>query len=149
VNFSSASPSETQLQERQEQIKDDGTITLQWIGAVPAAGKTPGELQAEIQERYTKFLRNVTVTVKTLQRYYYVTGEVAHPGAVAYVPGITVTKAIAAAGGFTEYANKRKVDLTRPGQKPIRIDCIKAADDPSLDPLVLPNEKVDVKRRFL
>ncbi len=36
-----------------------------------------------------------------------VTGEVAKPGVYPYAPGMTATRAIAAAGGFTVYAHVR------------------------------------------
>src|SRR5438132_9169890 len=34
--------------EHKEKIKDDGTITLQYIGSIKAEGKTTGQLQKEI-----------------------------------------------------------------------------------------------------
>ncbi len=48
----------------EERIKEDGTITLPYIGAVKAAEKTPGELQNEIHDLYVpKIYSHLTVTV--------------------------------------------------------------------------------------
>jgi polysaccharide export outer membrane protein len=54
------------------------------------------------------------VTVE-IDRYrpIFVMGEVGEPGQYSYVPGMTVQKAIAAAGGFTPRAAQSTVDVTR------------------------------------
>src|SRR5580692_8171634 len=49
----------------EEQIKEDGTITLPLIGSVKALGKTAGQLQNEIHDLYVpKYYVRLTVTVK-------------------------------------------------------------------------------------
>jgi polysaccharide export outer membrane protein len=46
-----------------------------------------------------------------------VTGEeVAHPGHFRYEDGMTVSKAIKLAGGFTKWARKNKIQLIRAGE---------------------------------
>ncbi|KAB2646482.1 MAG: hypothetical protein DVB33_09660, partial [Verrucomicrobia bacterium] len=40
------------LQTHEERIKEDGTITLQFINSIKAEGKTTGELQREIHKAY-------------------------------------------------------------------------------------------------
>jgi protein involved in polysaccharide export with SLBB domain len=60
----------------------------------------------------------------------------------------TVTTAIQAAGDFTEFANKKKVWLTRPGQKPVRVNVIDALKDPAKDLTVFPGDRIDVPRRW-
>ena len=70
-----------QIPEHSEPIKEDGTITFRYIGAVQAAGKTPGELQNEIHNLYVpKYYVRLTVTVKSEDRVYYVGGEVKQAG---------------------------------------------------------------------
>lgn len=146
VTFSDAS-----LQLHEERIKDDGTITLHLIGPVKAVGKTPGELQKEIQELYVpKYYQpgRLTVTVKSQERAYYVGGEVRNPNRYVYSGAITVTKAIQTAGDFTDFASKKKVRLTRADGKTLTINCKKAQDDPTLDPPVFPGDKIVVPRRL-
>ncbi|HTY86788.1 MAG TPA: polysaccharide biosynthesis/export family protein [Candidatus Acidoferrum sp.] len=132
-----------------EAIKEDGTITLPSIGHVPAAGKTTGELQNEIHDLYVpKYYRHLTVTVNTGDRVYYVTGEVRQPGRQLYGGQMTVTKAITTAGGFTDFANHKKVWLIRSGGQRVKVNCDKAFQDPSQDPIVYPNDQVQVPRRI-
>ncbi|HEX5221157.1 MAG TPA: polysaccharide biosynthesis/export family protein [Verrucomicrobiae bacterium] len=136
-----------QIPPHEERIKDDGTITLPLIGAVKAEGKTPGELQKEITDRYVPDLyRRLTVTVQGEQRFYYVGGQVRSPGRQFYVGATTVTKAVQSAGDFTDFAAKWRVELTREG-KTIKVDCDKVAKDPSLDLEVYPGDKIHVPQR--
>jgi protein involved in polysaccharide export with SLBB domain len=132
-----------------EPIKEDGTITMPYIGHVQAAGKTAGEVQNEIYDLYVpKIYRHVTVTVNTGDRVYYVTGEVKQPGRQLYTGQMTVTKAISTAGDFTDFANHKKVWLIRANGQRIKVNCDKAIQDASQDPLVYPNDQVQVPRRI-
>ncbi len=135
----------------QERIKEDGTITLDLIGPVVATNKTPGELQKAIQDLYVpKYYAHLTVTVTSDLLFYSVGGEVNKQGPLAYVGGTTVVSAIQAAGGFTEYANKKKVRLIRSGaKKPITVNCVDAQIDPTKDLPVFPGDRIDVPRRLL
>ena len=78
----------------------------------------------------------MTVTVKQQEstRWYYVNGEVRSPARQIYNSRITVLKAIASAGGFTDFANKKKVKLTRVDGRTQTVNCVKALDNPSLGP---------------
>jgi len=42
-------------------------------------------------------------------RQFYINGEVEEPGGYAYLPGLTLQKAVALAGGFTERASREKI----------------------------------------
>ncbi len=133
----------------EERIKDDGTITLPMIGAVRALGKTPGDLQKEIHEKYVpKYYLRLTITVKyqAQELSYSVLGEVRVSGPKSYLGVTTVTKAIGAAGGLTDYASKRKIWLTRANGTKIKINYTKALKDPRLDPQVFPGDSINVER---
>lgn len=136
----------------EETIKDDGTITLTYIGAVHAAGKTSGELQREIHDDYVpKYFTRLTVTVsaKSEDRVVYVAGEVKNPNRVAYLSHMTVTKAIQAAGGLTDFAKHSGVRLTHVGNKrPIQVDYDKAVKDPAADPPVYPDDQITVDKSW-
>jgi polysaccharide export outer membrane protein len=137
------------IEPHQESIKEDGTITMPDIGRVQAVGKTAGELQNDIYNLYVpKLYRHLTVTVNTGDRVYYVTGEVKMPGRQLYAGQMTVTKAITTAGDFTDFANHRKVWLIRANGQRIKVNCNEALRDPSKDPLVYPNDQVQVPRRI-
>jgi len=132
----------------EERVKEDGTLTLPDVGAVSAVNKTPGDLQNELTGLYRKYYKNLVVTVVHEGRHYYVGGQVRTPGLRPYVGKTTVATAIQAAGDFTEFANKKKVWLTRPGEKPVRVNVVQALKDPSKDLSVFPGDRIDVPRRF-
>jgi polysaccharide biosynthesis/export protein VpsN len=147
VVFSNLSPTATPAPQ-EEQIKDDGTLTLPSIGSVVAAGKNTGELQAELQKAYEKYYVSMNVTVLAPERYYSVGGQVKNPNRFVYAGGTTVIKAIQAAGDFTDFAKRTKVVLTRANGKSITVNCDKALRDPRLDPPVYAGDSIHVPKRI-
>jgi len=132
----------------EEQVKDDGTLTLPYIGSIQAEGKTPGELQKEIHDKYVPdYYARLTVTVSTDRQVYYVLGQVRAPNRQAYIGPTSVLKAIASANDFTDFADRRRVVLTRADGTRIVVDCIKAARDASFDLPVFPGDKIEVPQR--
>jgi protein involved in polysaccharide export with SLBB domain len=150
VNFSGISQEEIlEMPVSDQIIKEDGTITLAYIGPVKAAGKTPGELQNDIHDLYVpKYFVRLTISVTSQDRVYYVGGEVKAPGRQLYVGATTVTKAIQSAGDFTDFANRRKVSLIRADGQRIKVNCNKALEDPSQDLPVYPGDQIQVPRRL-
>lgn len=138
----------TPIPPHEEQIKQDGTITVPQIGRVQAAGKASGELQSELQNAYSKYYREITLTVQTPDRSYYVGGEVKAPQRLAYVSATTVIKAIQSAGDFTDFAKRTKVQLTRANGKRYTVNCEKALRDPRLDLPVYPGDSINVPKRI-
>ena len=130
-------------------IKEDGTITLPLLNQqVPAAGKTTGELEQAIKQCYVPgFYRRLTVQVRPLGQYYSVTGEVKSPNRYGYGSATTVLKAIASAGGFTEYARKTRVKVVRSDRRIEIENCLKALQTPKLDLPVYPGDLINVERR--
>lgn len=146
VDFSGTA---TPIPEIVQTITEEGTITLPYIGAVRAVGMSSGELQKEIHDLYVpKYYVRLTVTVSGQLRFFYVGGEVKLPGRQQYAGEITVTKAIQAAGDFTDFANQKKVKLIRHNSEVITVNCVKAIQDPTLDPPVYPGDQIQVPRRI-
>jgi polysaccharide export outer membrane protein len=134
-------------QPHQEVIKDDGTITLPEIGKVVALGKTDGELQNAIHDAYVpQYYTHLTVTVNTGDRVYYVRGEVKNPDRFIYVGEVTITKAIAAAGDFTDFANRRHVVLIRSNGQHIVVNCNKILKGGAPDLPVYPGDQIFVSK---
>ena len=136
----------------QVKLKEDGTITLLLNQTFTAAGKTRGELEKEIRERYvSRYFKYMTVTItrEAQTLFYYLDGEVKAPTRQVYNSRITVLKAIASACGFTEYAKKKAVKLTRLDGRKATVNCVKALEDPSLDLEVYPGDKIYVPRKLL
>lgn len=132
----------------EEIIKEDGTITLPWIGAVKAVGKTAGELQTEIHDLYVpQYYVRLTVTVKPGDLVYFVRGEVKGPGRQLYVGHTTVTQAITSAQDFTDFAN-HTVWLIRANGERIEVDVDNVLAGKGEDPQVYPGDQIDVHRRL-
>lgn len=100
-------------------ISEKGEINLLHIkDPIKAAGLTPSQLATLIERLYVDggIYKNVSVNVTMTAKVYYVQGEVLQPGQFQLMSGTTLMQAVAGARGFTPYANKRKITLTRHGQ---------------------------------
>jgi polysaccharide export outer membrane protein len=95
-------------------IDAGGSITMPLIGSVPARGRTPAGLAAEISARLRAgFIRDPSVAVEIESyRPLFILGEVAAPGQYPYVPNMTVESAVAIAGGFSPRARRDRVTVT-------------------------------------
>lgn len=99
-------------------VGDGGTISLPLLGTVQATGQTPGQLEAAIASALLKreLATSPSVSVQVVRyRPIYILGEVQKPGQYPYVPGMTVTNAVAIAGGYTFRASTKNVAVTRSG----------------------------------
>jgi protein involved in polysaccharide export with SLBB domain len=113
-------------------VTDSGEVDIPYLGRVLVAGKTCGQLRAEVKQKLeVNLYRKATVelgieVLNKLRGKVYLVGKVKNPGAVD-LPNdedLTVSKAILKAGGFAEFANQRKVkvihnstgDVNSPGQ---------------------------------
>ncbi len=95
-------------------IDAGGSITMPLIGAVPARGRTPAGLAAEISGKLRNgYIRDPSVAVEIeAYRPFFILGEVAAPGQYPYVPNMSVESAVAIAGGFSPRARRDSVTLT-------------------------------------
>ena len=99
-------------------VRPDGMISMALINEVEAGGKTPTELQAEIIERLKAgdYIKLPLVTVRVDQinsKKYYLQGEVKAPNAYPLIVPTTVLEALVKAGGFQDFANKKKIRILR------------------------------------
>jgi protein involved in polysaccharide export with SLBB domain len=132
-------------------IKEDGTVTLLLNQTFTFVGKTPGDLEKEVRASYVpRYYQYMTVTIKRAPQtlFYYLDGEVKAPARQTFIERTTVLKAIASAGGFTDFAKKKAVKLTRLDGRKLTINCVKAIDEPSLDVEIYPGDKIYVPRKL-
>ena len=96
-------------------IDAGGSLTMPLIGSVPARGRTPAGLAADITAKLRNgFIREPSVAVEIeAYRPFFILGEVAAPGQYPYVPNMTVESAVAIAGGFSPRALRDRVTITR------------------------------------
>lgn len=99
-----------------ERVREDGKVSLPLIRDVQAAGLSTGELSEQIQTRLRDYINAPAVTVgvvETRPLVVPVLGEVAHPGQYTLEKGAGVLDALAAAGGFTEFAHRDRIFVLR------------------------------------
>lgn len=97
-------------------VRSDGVITLLLIGDVLAAGKTPPVLADELQTLLAKFLTTPRVVVGVSREVLTpitVLGEVAEQGLVELPRNSGLMQALAASGGFTDYADRDQIYVIR------------------------------------
>ncbi len=127
-------------------IDENGEISLPLVGKIKAAGTTPAELGELIQAAYVpRFFVRCTATVLTARRYFYVGGEVRAQGRYDWTEDMTLLKAINTAGGFTDFANRKKVDLTR-GNEKRTLNCEEIRQHPDQDVPIQPGDSIYVPR---
>jgi polysaccharide biosynthesis/export protein len=98
-----------------QKIESNGQVSLPLIGDVDAAGKSTAQFQTELTERYKSQLQNseVLVTLESVAIPVVVSGEVQKPGKIVFERPATVLEAIMEAGGFTAYADPKRISLIR------------------------------------
>ncbi|MCB1782663.1 MAG: polysaccharide export protein [Alphaproteobacteria bacterium] len=105
--------------EEQVTVRPDGMISTAVTQNVMAFGRTPEDLQADLNERYKKHLTDphVAVTVKNFApTRIYVLGEVNSPGEyISIGPSLTLLQALARAGGLKNSALTRQIMILRRG----------------------------------
>ena len=97
-------------------VRPDGKISLPLLNDVQAAGLTPTQLADSIQHLLRKYVTQPQVTVIVIDinsKRVYLIGEVNRPGAIPMLPQMTVLQALASAGGFTDFANLKKIYILR------------------------------------
>src|SRR5438552_7027637 len=107
-------------------VNDNGELEVPYIGLVQAAGKTCKELAYNVKaslEREYYYHATVIIAVDRISEksrgkvYVYGSVKGQGPQEIPADESYTVSKAIIRAGGFSDFANKRKVNLTRKGGK--------------------------------
>ena len=97
-------------------VQPDGFIPLKGVQPIYAEGATLPELREAIGQAYTGVLHDavLTVVLKDFDKPHFIAaGEVSHPGRYELRSDITVTEAIAVAGGFTPRSKHSQVVLFR------------------------------------
>jgi polysaccharide export outer membrane protein len=102
----------------ESQLQADGVIKYPFLGNLMAKGKTVTQLQQEITRGLRNgYLVNPDVRVRVVSyRPFYVTGQVVRAGGYPYALGLTVEKAAAIAGGFTDRASMKNIYVVREGK---------------------------------
>lgn len=125
-------------------LSDAGTVSYPFLGELKVRGMSTGKLSELIETKLADgYLINPSVNVTVLEyRQFFVNGEVEKPGGYPYQPGLTLQKAVALAGGFTERASKTKIFVVadgKEGEDPVRI---------KLSTMIHPGDIITVEESF-
>lgn len=120
-----------------------GTISFPLLGELKVADLTPGDLEELVASRLRgPYLVDPRVSVSIEEyRQFFVMGQVNRPGSYAYLPGLTVRKAVSIAGGYTERASRSKIFVVSEGNS--RQERKVGQDDP-----LGPGDTIIVKESF-
>jgi len=103
------------------EVAADGTINFPLIGSVDVVGKTPTQIEQDIQTRLADgFIKRPSVSVRVTEyrsRRVSVFGQVRSPGTFPYTENMSIVEVISRAGGFTAMARKNSVRVTRANGK--------------------------------
>ena len=128
------------------QVPETGLVTIHMGEQVQVAGKMAADVSKDIRDLFTV---KKQMYVQVLGRTVSVGGEVRTTGSFPFEGGMTVLKAINRAGGFTEYANRREVRVTRVNGQQVMVDCKAAMKKPELDVPLYPGDRIEVVRSIL
>jgi polysaccharide export outer membrane protein len=104
------------LNQDQIQVDANGDIQFPLAGRLAAAGETPSQLSREIEARLRQYIRNPQVAVNLLEtnsQLVTVEGQVGKPGLYPVIGKMTLLRAVAAAGGTSEFARLKDVVVFR------------------------------------
>jgi polysaccharide export outer membrane protein len=99
-------------------VRPDGRIALPLAGEMDAAGLTPSELQTKVKDALSPYVKDVAVAVLVREingPRVFVMGEVPRPGGFPLRGAMTVTQALALAGGKGEFGGDEVVWLRQNG----------------------------------
>lgn len=97
-------------------VRSDGKISLPLVGEIQAAGRSPLQLEGDIADRLRSYITSPQVTVIVQEIHsqnFNILGQVAKPGSYSLTVASTVMDAIAAAGGFRDFAKEKGIYILR------------------------------------
>jgi polysaccharide biosynthesis/export protein len=141
-------------------VNDSGELEVPYIGLVPAQGKTCKELAFNIKSALEKEYYYHATVILAVDRVseksrgrVYVYGSVKNQGPQEVPPdeNYTVSKAVIRAGGFGDFANKRKVKVTRKDGKDFTVDLKRVIEEGHTeeDVVLQPDDQIYVPQRLI
>ncbi|HWX16675.1 MAG TPA: polysaccharide biosynthesis/export family protein [Chthoniobacterales bacterium] len=141
-------------------VNDSGELEVPYIGLVPAQGKTCKELAFNIKSVLEKEYYYHATVILAVDRVsdksrgrIYVYGSVKSQGPQEVPPdeNYTVSKAVIRAGGFGDFANKRRVKVTRKNGKDFTVDLKRVIEEGHTeeDVVLQPDDQIYVPQRLI
>jgi protein involved in polysaccharide export with SLBB domain len=117
---------------RGQRVRPDGRISVFPVGDVVAAGRSVSELESELVKLLGAELKRPRVTIEVVEvagNEVHVLGRVERPGSIKAAPYMTVSQAVAGAGGFKDDAASNSVLVFhRDGARTVRVMRLRLGD---------------------
>jgi polysaccharide export outer membrane protein len=128
----------------QIRLSNIGTINYPFLGDINLVGLTVNQVENKIDTGLRgDYLINPSVSVTVLEyRPFFIDGAVRRAGGYPYQPGLSVNKAAAIAGGYTERASRDEIIIVR------KIAGVETTIKASAADIILPGDIVTVQERF-
>ncbi|MFL6529772.1 MAG: polysaccharide biosynthesis/export family protein [Chthoniobacterales bacterium] len=141
-------------------VNDNGQLEVPYVGLVQASGRTSKELAYNIKSALEKeYYYHATVIIavdhvsEKSRGKIYVIGSVKGPGPQEIPPDeeYTVSKAIIRAGGFGDFADKRKIKLTHKNGETVIVDLKRVIEQGRTDEdiVVQPGDQIFVQQKLV
>lgn len=102
---------------RETLVRPDGYISVPLAGQLRAGGKTPAEVEEELSERLSNYLKDRPTVTVSLQAIHgnriFVLGKVNRPGEYPIIRPTDVMQALAIAGGLDPFAAEGSIVVLR------------------------------------
>ena len=137
--------------EKIEDIIDGfGECTLPYIGEVQMQGKTTSEVERLIEAAYVDggIYRHINIIVVAEDEMYFVQGEVAKQGKFPLSGPVTLLQAISEAGGYSPFAQRKKIKVIR-GDEILYYNAKDIAAGELSDPPIKPDDIIEVLRKVI
>ena len=101
------------------QVRPDGRITTPLVSDMPAVGKTPAVLAADMKKALAEYIKDPIVSVivenfsGTYSQQVRIVGATEKPASIPYRANMTLLDAMIAVGGLSQYAAGNKAKLVR------------------------------------
>lgn len=113
-------------------VSRDGTITLDIIDEIKAAGRTTQELQEDIVRQMSRLNQRISQAVVRVTEYNYlyvfVSGQVNEPGKMTFDELPDLWTIINEAGGVTETGDLSRVTIIRGGDEAGKVEVVDVAE---------------------
>jgi polysaccharide biosynthesis/export protein len=136
-------------------VQPDGEISLRGVNSINVEGQSLDELTKTLTSTYGSIMREpvIAVALKDSEKPYFIAaGDVTKPGKYDLRSSMTITEAVAIAGGFDKDAKSSQVVLFRPvgdetfQSKVINVNKLLAERDLNMDAHVLPGDVLYVPK---
>jgi polysaccharide export outer membrane protein len=133
-------------------VRPDGTVTMPLVGDLIAAGRTTSALRGEIETRLSSYVKDdslqVSVAVFEVNSYQFtVAGNAERQGMFSARNFVTVSEAVALAGGPNRFASLSNVVLIRatpkgPRRIPIDLAAIYSGKRPEMNLVIVAGDTI-------